>query len=186
MKPKIFVITGSSGVGKSTIADALLLKNKNLKKVITCTTRAPRGKEKDGVDSRFLSVEKFKALIEKKAFFENALVYGNYYGSLKEDVKKILASKKSLLFVVDVQGAETIKKNDSRAVTIFIKPPKFEELRARLKKRKTDSEEIIDKRIAVAKEELKKAPLFDYAVVNDLLDVAVKETQQIVEKESKA
>ncbi|MCX6801129.1 MAG: guanylate kinase [Candidatus Diapherotrites archaeon] len=184
-KGKLFVITGSSGVGKTTIARSVLAKLRILKRVVTCTTRPSRAGEKNGVDYRFFSKSGFQELLKKNAFLEHAVVYENYYGSLKKDADKIINSGKSVLFVVDVQGAKTIKEKFPSAVTIFIKPPAFEALRKRLENRSKDSKEIIEGRLRIAEEELSRADEFDYSVVNDDLNEAISETKRIIENEAK-
>jgi guanylate kinase len=184
-KGKLFVITGSSGAGKTTIAKSVLAKLRILKRVITCTTRAPRAGEKNGIDYRFFSKNGFQELLKKNAFLEHAVVYENYYGSLKKDADKIINSGKSVLFVVDVQGAKTIKEKFPSAVTIFIKPPAFEALKKRLESRSKDSKEIIEGRLRIAEEELSHADEFDYSVVNDDLNEAISETKRIIENEAK-
>jgi guanylate kinase len=179
-KGRIFVITGPSGVGKTAIRDGVLLKEKNFEKIITCTTRAPREGEKDGVDYHFFSKEKFIGLLNNKSFFESALVYGNYYGSLKKEVSSAINSGKNVLFTVDVQGALSIKKNYPKSVVIFIKPPTIDDLKKRLLGRGKDSEEIIEKRLAVAEKEIALMGKFDFVVVNDILDDAIFETVEII------
>jgi len=184
-KGKIFVITGPSGVGKTSIRDGVLKKSKSFKKIITCTTRPMREGEKDGVDYHFFSKQKFLGLIKKKAFFENALVYGNYYGSLKKEVNAAISSGKNVLFTVDVVGALSIKKNYSGAITVFIKPPTIDDLEERLATRGKDSSEIIQKRLDVAKKEMGQMGKFDFIVVNDVLSDAIFEMLQIVKVRSK-
>jgi guanylate kinase len=176
---QIFIITGPSGAGKTTIAQALLKKVSSLKKVITCTTRPPREGEKDGADYRFIPRDKFEFLIDRRAFAEQALVYGNYYGSLKEDVEELL-SKWDALFVVDVQGAVSLAKTYPEAKTIFVKTPTLEVLGERLRERGKDSEEVIKKRLSEAKEELKLEKKFNFVIVNDKLADAVNKTKKLV------
>ena len=181
MGGKVFVITGASGSGKTTLAMAALEDPQlSLSKVITCTSRAPRGEEKNGVDYRFFTRPEFEKMAEEGKFFEHAEVYGNYYGSLKEDVNAILESGKNVLFVVDVQGAEYIKKRHPKAITIFVKAPSVEEMKRRLEGRRQDSPEKIKERLEQAMAEEEKAPLFDHTLMNDVLEDAVEEIKRII------
>lgn len=185
MKGKIFVVTGTSGSGKTTLAEKILNDSKlNISKIVTCTTRAPRGREQNGVHYNFFSKDEFEKKISENKFFEYAEVYSNYYGSLKIDVNKLLDSGKNVLFVVDVQGAETLKKNHSEIITIFVKTPSISELKNRLEKRAEDSIERINERIAIAEQEEKKATMFDYIIINDNLDLAVNQLKEIIRNNS--
>lgn len=182
-KPKgnLFIFTGPSGAGKTTILESVLSSSKKCVKVTTCTTRAPREGEKDGKDYNFFSKEKFLDLLKKNSFFEHALVYGNYYGSLKSDIENVLASGKNVLMSVDVQGAVTIKKNYPSSKIIFISPPSIDALRKRIENRGKDSKEVVEKRIAVAKSEMEYEKEFDFVVVNDVLKKAIIDAKNIVE-----
>jgi guanylate kinase len=169
MKGKIFVVTGASGSGKTTLAMSVLKdKELNLEKVITCTTREPRSGEINGKDYNFFSREEFEK------------VYGNYYGSQKKDVDARINSGKNVLFVIDVQGAETLEARDSDVISIFVKSPSISELKIRLEKRGEDSPEKINTRLRIAKAEEEKAPLFDYIIVNDILDDAIDELKRVI------
>lgn len=181
VKAKLFILTGPSGAGKSTIAEEILKKEKNLTKVITCTTRSIRDGEKDGVDYRFVSKEDFEKFIRKDMLLERATVYDYYYGSLRDDVEKIMESGKSVLFVVDVQGAMTIKAKFRGAVDIFIKTHNIGVLRERLEKRKKDSKDVIAQRVQSASGELALESEFSYVVVNDDLKTAISEVRKIIE-----
>jgi len=181
VKAKLFILTGPSGAGKSTIADEIIKKEKNLTKVITCTTRPIRTGEKDGVDYRFVTKEEFEKFIRKDMLLERATVYENYYGSLRDDVEKIMESGKSVLFVIDVQGAMTIKAKFRGAVAIFIKTPTVGDLRERLEKRKKDSKDVIAQRVQSAKDELALESEFSYVVINDDLKTAISEVRKIID-----
>jgi guanylate kinase len=180
-KAKLFILTGPSGAGKTTIAEDILKKEKNITKVITCTTRPIRAGEKDGVDYKFVTKEDFEKFIRKDMLLERAIVYDNYYGSLRDDVESIMESGKSVLFVVDVQGAMTIKAKFRGAVDIFIKTPKVEDLRTRIEKRKKDSKDVIAQRVQTAKDELKLEGEFTHVVINDDLKKAISEVRKIID-----
>jgi guanylate kinase len=177
---KIFVFTGPSGAGKTTIAQTILKETSFFQRIVTYTTRDSREGEMNGIDYNFVSREKFEQLIKNNELLEYANVYGNYYGSLRSDVEKIIASGKNVLFVIDVQGALTIKKKFPSAITIFIKTPSLQVLRERLLKRASDSIEIIEKRLGVAEQELCIENKFDFVVVNDSLSQAVNQTKKII------
>lgn len=181
VKAKLFIITGPSGAGKTTIATEILKKEKNLTKVITCTTRPMRAGEKDGVDYKFVSKEDFEKFIRKDMLLERAIVYDNYYGSLRDDVEKIMESGKSVLFVVDIQGAMTIKAKFRGAVDIFVKTPSLDELRKRIEKRKKDSKDVIAQRMQIAREELELEGEFTHVVINDDLKKAIVEVRKIID-----
>ncbi|MFA6269505.1 MAG: guanylate kinase [archaeon] len=179
-KPKLFIITGTSGAGKTTISNAIVSKVKNITKVITCTTRPMRKGEKDGVDYRFFTKEKFESFIRKDMLVEYAKVYDNYYGSLRSDVEDAMESKKSVLLSVNVAGALTFSAKFRGAITIFIKTPTLEILRQRLEARGKNTPEEINKRIELAREELTFEKRYTHIVVNDKLKDAIDEVKQIV------
>ncbi len=181
-KGKLFIFSGPSGSGKTSIAEPLLKKLKFLKKVITCTTRKARKGEKNNLHYHFFSKKQFEKLLKEKKFLEHAIVYGNYYGSLRSEVEEVLASGKSVLFVVDVKGALSIKKKFPKTITIFIKTPTLGDLEKRLRTRGKDDAKAIKKRLSIAKRELKKSKEFDYIIVNDVLKDAIKETEKIIRK----
>ncbi len=147
------------------------------------TTRPPRPGEKDGVDYFFVSTEEFLNKVASGEFLEWAKVYDNYYGTPLTYVKSRLQEGKDVLLEIDIQGARQVKKLFPDAVLIFIAPPSFEELGARITKRGTDSEEEIKKRLNSAKEELQAACEYDYVVVNDRQERAVEEVIEIINKE---
>ncbi|MFA5126116.1 MAG: guanylate kinase [archaeon] len=186
MSGKVFVFTGPSGAGKTTLAQVILKEMDSFQRIITYTTRGMREGEKDGIDSNFVSRKKFEQFIKDDKLLEHAIVYGNYYGSLRSDVEKIIASGKNVLFVVDVQGALTIKKKFSSAITIFVKTPSLQELRERLEKRALDSKEIIEKRLTTAEQELVLEGKFDFVVVNDVLLEAVARVKEIISSSLKS
>ncbi len=179
-KGLLFVFTGTSGSGKSTLMAAVLRDLPFCKRIVTCTTRAPRKGEKHGVDYYFISKEKFEEYLKKGALLEYATVYGNYYGSLRSEVEEMVNYGKSVVICVDIQGAKTLKKVFPSSVVIFIKAPSLEVLKKRLIARGKDSADVIETRLKTAKEELKLENKFDYLVVNDALKSSVDDVKKII------
>ena len=176
MKGKMLIVSAPSGSGKSTIVQWLMREHPELKLYfsISCTSRAPRGSEQDGVEYFFLTPDAFKEKIQNNEFLEYEEVYsGCFYGTLKEQVEKRLNEGMNVVFDVDVVGGCNIKKYyGDEALSMFIQPPSVEELERRLKNRGTDSDEMIAKRVAKASYELTFAPRFDVVIVNDDLEEA--------------
>ena len=182
-KGKLFVFSAPSGSGKTTIVRHLLKQEKfNLEFSISATSREPRGEEKNGTDYYFISLKEFKNHIKADEFLEWEEVYrDNFYGTLKSEVERIWALKKHVIFDIDVVGGLRIKKKfPEETLSVFVKPPSVDELKIRLKKRKTESEEKINMRIAKASVELATAPQFDKIIKNYDLDVALKEAEELV------
>jgi len=192
-KPLLLVVSAPSGAGKSSLCNRLVKKFPEMIYSISCTTRAPRGEERDGVHYHFLSEEEFLARIARGEFLEHALVHGNRYGTLKQTVVDALSRGLDIIMDIDVQGARQIrlaceKMTDGdlikkSLVDIFIAPPSMEELERRLCGRATDSAEVIAKRMQNATEEMKHQPYYQYTVVNDDFEKAVCELLKIIERE---
>lgn len=184
MAGKLIIFSAPSGSGKSTIINFLLEQDLRLCFSVSATSRPPRGSEQHGVEYYFLSPEEFRRRISNGDFLEHEEVYADrFYGTLKEEVERILERGDNVIFDVDVVGGCNIKKYyGDRALSVFIKPPSIEELRNRLEKRGTDSPEVIDNRIAKAEFELSYMPQFDVVVVNDNLNEAREETLRIVKE----
>lgn len=180
---KLFVISGSSGVGKGTVISGFLERNKDFSLSISYTTRSIRENEVDGVNYFFVSKEKFLEMKNNDAFLESARFSDNYYGTSKEFVEKSLKNGKNLILEIDTQGALQIKEKVPAAVLIFIAPPSLEDLEFRLRNRKTESEEQITKRLNFVKMELENSRRFDYVVVNDKLDSAIMEIERVIKTE---
>ena len=182
---KLIVFSAPSGSGKTTIVKHLLgLNDLNLEFSISATSREKRGTEEHGKDYYFLSAKEFKNKIKNDEFLEWEEVYrDNFYGTLKTEVERIWAKGKNVIFDIDVSGGLRIKrKYPEQTLAIFVKPPSIDELKIRLKKRKTESEDKINMRVAKASAELATSPLFDTIIVNDDLDKALEEARDKVHR----
>lgn len=180
----IFIISGPSGSGKSTIINEFIKKNKkDFFLSISATTREPRNGEKNGIDYHFYKKSKFKEFIKKGEFLEYARVLDNFYGTPKKPIFNNINKGKNVIMDIDVQGARKIRKKIKNCVTIFIMPPTFDELEKRLRKRKTDSEKSIKKRLKLAKKELKERKNYDYIIVNSSIDETLNILETIIKLE---
>jgi guanylate kinase len=178
---KLLIFSAPSGAGKSTIINHLLTKGFNLAFSISATSRKPRGEEQSGKEYYFLSPEEFKEKIKNNEFLEYEEVYTDcFYGTLKSEVERITKAGQNVVFDVDVIGGLYIKKYyGGRALSVFIAPPSIEELRNRLTKRNTDSQDMINERINKAQYELSFAPQYDVVVVNDDLSKALFTAEEV-------
>jgi len=174
-EPLLIVISGPSGVGKDTVLQRMKERNLPFHFVVTATTRPPRAAEVDGVDYFFVSRDEFARMIDEDELLEYAIVYTDYKGIPKSQVRQALESGKDVIMRIDVQGAETIRKLCPEALLIFLTTQDQEELVARLHERKTESADGLSLRIATARQELKRIAEFDYVVVNrdEQLDTTV-------------
>jgi guanylate kinase len=181
-KGKLIILSAPSGSGKTTIVKHLLSRDLNLAFSISATSRPPRINEKHGVDYYFLDDDTFKKRVQNGDFLEWEEVYaGTSYGTLKSEVERLLNAGKNVVFDVDVVGGVNIKKQyNEEALSLFIQPPSVEELRKRLINRNTDTQEVIEKRVNKATQELKFAPEFDHIIINDVLEDACRETEKLV------
>lgn len=181
---KLVIFSAPSGSGKSTIVQWLMQEHPELRLAfsISCTSRAPRGQERDGVEYFFLSASEFKDKIKADEFLEYEEVYENrFYGTLKSQVESQTRRGENVVFDVDVKGGCNIKEfYGERALSIFVQAPSIDELRRRLVGRATDTAEAIESRLAKASYEMTFAPRFDHVVVNDDLDRAKEETYRLV------
>ncbi|MBJ6367404.1 guanylate kinase [Snuella sedimenti] len=180
---KLIVFSAPSGSGKTTIVRHLLgIDNLNLEFSISATSRAKRGTEVDGKDYYFLSADAFKDKIKHGEFLEWEEVYrDNFYGTLKSEVERIWAKGKHVIFDIDVSGGLRIKRKfPEQTLAVFVKPPSIDELKIRLKKRKTETEDKINMRVAKASAELATAPLFDVIIENDDLQKAFNDAENVV------
>jgi len=190
-KPLFIVMSAPSGCGKSTLIDMLLQEYHDIVYSISCTTRAPRGEEEDGLDYHFLSKERFEELLKEDAFLEYAKVHDNYYGTLKAPIVEVLAEGNSMILDIDVQGAAKVREYVRALpntdplkigyVDIFINPPSLEELRERLERRGTDSREVIEKRMRNAEGEMSRAGEYMFQVTNDDLAICYKRLCDLID-----
>lgn len=188
--PVLLLLSAPSGGGKTTLCQHLLMANPALTRAITCTTRAPRDGEKDGSDYYFLDPDSFESRAQEDYFLEYATVYGNSYGTSKVEVFDKLRQGKDVLLTVDVQGAATIRERSQtdpelkRAlVTVFLSPPSLRALHDRLRLRGTDSEEVCQQRLSLARQEIAQWIHFDFLIVSSTIAEDVHRAQAILEAE---
>jgi guanylate kinase len=176
----VFVISAPSGGGKTTLAGQILNAMPDVERSVSMTTRPPREGERDGRDYFFVSEKAFEAVRKKKGFLEHARVFGQSYGTPNAFVDTQRRRGKDILLLIDVQGARQVQKNLKDAIRVFVMPPSMEELRRRLENRSTDAPEEIQRRLKIAKREMREAGQFDYVVVNLDLAKAVDELRAII------
>ncbi|WP_297519490.1 guanylate kinase [uncultured Clostridium sp.] len=176
----LIVISGPSGAGKGTICKALLEKHEEISLSVSATTRNPRTGEVDGVNYHFLEKENFVKRVEENDFLEYAQVYGNYYGTPKSNVEKILDSGRDVILEIDIQGALKVKEQSNEGVFIFILPPSMEELKQRIINRGSETPESLMTRFKSAYKEINYVSKYNYAVVNDTVDKAVEKIEGIL------
>lgn len=184
-QPLLIVISGPSGVGKDTVVHRMRERRLPFRFVVTATSRPRRDDEVDGVDYLFLTHEEFEGMVARGEFLEHALVYGQFKGIPRRHVREALATGQDVVFRIDVQGAETVRRLCPEALLIFLATRDEEELARRLRKRRTESAEALELRLAAARQEYEKVGLFDYVVVNgdDELDRAVDTIEAIIRAE---
>lgn len=184
MTPRLFVLSGPSGVGKSSLVKSLLAKFPNLHLAVSATTRVPRKGEREGSDYFFVSNEQFDQLIQDDAFIEWAVVHGNRNGTLKSEVEHAFEKQESILFDIDSQGARAIRTHyPADATLIFIAPPSIEELEKRLRARATEDEATIQMRLKNAEDELAAAGEYDEVVINDDFHEALASLELLFSRE---
>ena len=179
----LFIVSAPSGAGKTSLVKALLEQNTGLTLSVSCTTRAPRSGEQDGVHYHFLDRDRFQSGVAAGEFMEHAEVFGNLYGTRESDLRNHLASGRDLILEIDWQGARQVRKRFATAVSLFILPPSIEELERRLRGRGTDTEEVIARRLAQARDDLSHWAEYDYLVINDRFESALADLGAIVAAE---
>ena len=176
----LFVVAAPSGAGKSSLVKALLELDSIVKPSISHTTRAPRGQEKDGREYFFVSNEEFESMVKANGFVEWAEVHGHRYGTSRQAIARLMDQGSDVVLEIDFQGALSIKRVFANAVSIFILPPSWDELRARLERRGEDASETIDLRLRNAATELAQVHHFDFVIINDSFDRALFDLKAIV------
>ena len=192
--PLFIVMSAPSGCGKSTLIDMLLQEYPDLQYSISCTTRAPRGEEEDGIDYHFLSETRFRELLAENAFLEYAEVHGNLYGTLKRPIEDVLSEGNSIILDIDVVGAAKVRDYVKHLpptdplrvgyVDVFINPPDMQALRERLERRGTDAPDVIERRLANAEGEIVRAGEYMYQVTNDDLGQAYRKLCDLIDVKS--
>ncbi|AVK50199.1 guanylate kinase [Clostridium sp. MF28] len=179
----LIVISGPSGAGKGTICKRFMEKNKDVMLSVSATTRSPRVGEVEGINYFFMSKEQFVEKIESNDFLEYAEVYDNYYGTPKSNVEEMLQSGKDVILEIDIQGALKVKENTREGVFVFILPPSMEELKQRIINRGSETNESLMKRFKSAYKEINFISKYNYAVVNDKVEIAVEKLEAIISAE---
>ena len=178
--PMVFVVSGPSGAGKSTILQAALLEVPHLRFSVSHTTRPSRHEEREGIDYHFVSRDEFMRLAMEETFLEWAEGHGQCYGTARTEYARAAEDRVDLLLDLDVQGAEKIRAKFADSVSVFILPPSYQHLERRLRSRGATDEAVFARRLAVAREELEMFPKYDYAIINDDLDLSVESLKAII------
>ncbi len=176
----LYVVAAPSGAGKTSLVKALLQNDPAIRLSVSYTTRAPRPGEVEGVDYHFVSMDVFREMAARGEFLESAEVYGNHYGTSQAWLAGEIAAGRDILLEIDWQGAAQVRKRFPEAVTLFILPPSIEALRERLSNRGQDSAEVIEKRMAAARDDISHATEFEYIIVNDDFDQALLDLMAVV------
>lgn len=182
-KGKLYVISGPSGAGKGTVCKRIASSHPEVHLSVSMTTREPREGELDGREYYFTSIPDFETRIEQGKFLEYAKVYNNYYGTPRDKVEQELQLGKDILLEIDIQGGLQIKKIFKEAILIFLLPRSLERLRQQLISRNTDRTEVIEERLALARQEIEFASKYDYYVINDVLDETIVQIESIIASE---
>ncbi len=180
MRGNLFIVSAPSGAGKTSLVNALLSKNRGIDLSVSYTSRAPRPGETDGRDYHFVSRETFLSMAKHGDFLESAEVYGNLYGTSQSWIAAEIAAGRDILLEIDWQGAVQVRSKFPDCIGIFILPPSFQALEARLKGRAQDSAEVIARRISAAREDVAHVAEFDYVIINDKLDEALQQLEAVV------
>lgn len=177
----LIVFSGPSGVGKGSIIRPFMQQHPDVRLSVSATTRAPRTGEEDGVNYFFKTKEEFEGLIEAGEMLEHALYNGNYYGTPREAVERMLDDGLDVVLEIEVQGAQLVRRRFADCVSVFVMPPSFQELANRLTGRQTESPEVIERRLAIAKREIDLAYEYDFILMNDKIDDAIHKLGIIIE-----
>lgn len=184
MQGNIFIVCAPSGAGKTSLVKALLASNQPIKVSVSYTSRPPRSREVEGRDYHFVSRETFLSMAQHGDFIESAEVYGNLYGTSQSWIASEIASGRDILLEIDWQGAQQVRRKFPASIGIFILPPSLEALKYRLQGRAQDSDEVIAKRLHAAQADIAHVVEFDYVIINDVLDDALRQMQAIIVAES--
>ena len=175
MRGTLFIVSAPSGAGKSSVVNAVLAQDPSIALSISFTSRSPRPGERHAEHYHFVSADEFKAMVRAGEFFEHAQVHGDWKGTARQSVQPQLAAGKDVLLEIDWQGARQVREKVPDAVSVFILPPSRDALQQRMRKRGQDSEDVIARRLAAAREEMSHSDEFDYIIVNEDFDTAVDE-----------
>jgi guanylate kinase len=176
----LLIVSAPSGAGKTTLVRALLERDLQVVYSVSCTTRAPRAGERDGIDYFFVNDDEFRRRIAAGEFLEHAEVHGHRYGTLRSWIEEQLLADRDVVLDIDTQGAAQVRALMPGAISIFILPPSLMELESRLRSRGTDTEAVIERRLAAARAEIARASDYDYAIINVYLDSAIAELAAVV------
>lgn len=176
----LYIVTAPSGAGKTTLVRHLLENDPGIRVSISHTTRTPRDGERDGIEYHFIGVQEFLDKIAKRDFLEWAQVHGNYYGTSTSGIETALHVGQDVLLEIDWQGAQQVRRVFPAAIGVFVLPPSLDELERRLRTRATDSDEVIARRVAAAREEMRHVDEFDYVIINDDLPRALHDLLAVV------
>lgn len=179
MRGTLFIVAAPSGAGKSSIVNAVLARDPDIRLSISFTSRPPRPGERQGEHYHFVSREEFEAMVAAGEFFEYAMVHGDWKGTARQSVEPLLSEGKDVLLEIDWQGARQVRAKVPDAVSVFILPPSRAALEERMRKRGQDSEEVIQRRLAAAREEMSHYHEFDYLIVNEVFETAVEQMHSI-------
>lgn len=180
MSGNLFIVSAPSGAGKTSLVNALLQRCDQIDLSVSYTTRAPRPGETDGKEYHFVSKEQFLEMAKRGDFLESAEVYSNYYGTSQSWINQRLATGRDILLEIDWQGAAQVRRLMPHAISIFILPPSLPALATRLNGRGQDSPQIIEQRLRAAQEDISHVAEFDYVIINDILDVALKQLEAVI------